>query len=59
MTISLGGGSLPSWETITLNSEQEATDFGYLMYNKFLGGQNSSVSRPFGKAILDGFVATC
>ncbi|PIL35303.1 hypothetical protein GSI_02028 [Ganoderma sinense ZZ0214-1] len=55
VTLSLGGGSLPPWEMITLNSDQEAKDFGNMMYNTFLGGSVDDPKRPFGSAVLDGF----
>ena len=54
VTLSLGGGSLQSWEMITLNSDQEAKDFGNMMYNTFLGGSVDDPTRPFGSAVLDG-----
>ena len=56
VTLSLGGGSLPPWEMITLHSDQEAKDFGNMMYNTFLGGSVGHPKRPFGSAILDGWV---
>ena len=50
VTISLGGGGAdPSF-----SSDSQASGFADTIWNLFLGG--SSSTRPFGSAVLDGYV---
>ena len=52
VTLSLGGATGGA----SFSSADEATSFGDTIWNLFLGG--SSDTRPFGDAVLDGFVAS-
>ncbi len=52
MLISLGGGDQPTpWQ---FADKGQAEAFAKLLYNSFLGGNDPKVTRPFGKAVLDG-----
>ena len=51
MTISLGGAT----GAVGFTSDSQAETFADTVWNLFLGG--SSSTRPFGSAILDGYVA--
>ena len=51
VTLSLGGAT----GLATFSSASEASKFGDTIWNLFLGG--SSSTRPFGSAVLDGYVA--
>ncbi len=53
ITISLGGAT----GAASFSSAAQATAFGDTIWNLFLGG--SSSTRPFGAAVLDGYVVTC
>jgi len=50
VTLSIGGAT----STAAFSSDAQATAFGNTIWNLFLGG--SSSTRPFGDAILDGYV---
>ena len=50
VTLSFGGAT----GAASFSSASEATTFGDTVWNLFLGG--SSSTRPFGKAVLDGYV---
>ncbi|KAI0715836.1 glycoside hydrolase superfamily [Cerioporus squamosus] len=52
MLISLGGGDQKTaWQ---FADKDQAQAFATLLYNSFLGGNDPKVTRPFGKAVLDG-----
>ena len=50
VTISLGGAT----GSVGFSSDSQAETFADTVWNLFLGGTNAS--RPFGSAVLDGFV---
>ena len=53
LTLSIGGAD----GHITFTSAEQAKTFGEMIYNTFLAGSTSS-KRPFGSAVLDGYVVT-
>ncbi|KAJ6677249.1 ENDOCHITINASE [Salix viminalis] len=48
--LSIGGGT----PTYSLSSADDAVHLAYYIWNSFLGGHETSITRPLGDAILDG-----